>query len=211
MESVTAAYRQADGSVVICVTGQKAATPPLMFGRLPVESFSVILPADADADARIQPGEHTSLRRYVPGPAEIGGPCLETGAAGTAVPVRSIESRDLGHPAFERIPEPAVAEAIAGQTEVPAVIVFMSEGWWRPGKRPNTETEGWWREAHAPSIVYIADRPRFDGNRAVLVDPGLRPVDGNPAYIAVLPVAAVLDILAFPVFVVAVVTGLYKG
>lgn len=209
VESVTAAYRQADDSIVICVTGQKAAVPPLVFGRLPIEPFSLIVPADAGA--HIQPGEHATLPRYVPAPSEIGGPCPATGAAAVPLPVRIIESRDLGHPDFDRIPEEALAEAIASQPELPAAMVFMSEGWWRPGKRPDTETEGWWREAHEPSIVLIAANPRFDGARAVLVDPGLRPVDGNPAYVAALPVAAVLDILAFPVFVVAVVTGVYKG
>jgi hypothetical protein len=209
VQSVTAAYRQADGNVVICVTGQKAAVPPLVFGRLRVEPFSLILPADAGS--RVEPGEHAALPRYVPAPSEIGGPCPENSAAGIPLPVRVIESRDAGHPDFDWIQDEALAEAIASQKEVPAVLVFMSEGWWRPGKRPDTETEGWWREAHAPSIVFIAARPRFDGARAVLVDPGLRPVDGNPAYVAALPAAAVLDILAFPIFVVAVVTGAYKG
>ena len=100
-----------------------------------------------------------------------------------------------------------MAAAVAGQPEVPTVIVFMSEGWWRPGKRPDTETENWWRAAHDPKIVYVDPRPRFDGARAVLIEPGLRPARGNPAYIAALPPAVVLDVLMLPVFLISVAAG----
>lgn len=209
VESVTAAHRRSDGSVVVCVTGQRAATPPLVFGRLPVEPFSLILPADAGD--RVEPGEQASVRRYVPAPAEIGGPCPEPTTSDTALPVRIVQSRDIGHPDFDYIPEPAMAEAIAGQPEAPAIVVFMSEGWWRPGDRPDTETEGWWREARDPKIVYLDLLPRFDGSRAVLIEPGLRPAEGNPVYIAALPAAVVQDVLMFPIFVIAVATGIYEG
>lgn len=209
VESVTAAYRRADDSVVICVTGQKAAVPPLVFGRLPVEPFSLVLPADATA--RVQSGEHAVLPRFVPSPAEIGGPCPAPDTAGAALPVRVVQSRDFGHPEFERIPDAALAEALASQPETPAVVVFMSEGWWRPGRRPDTDTENWWRAAHAPSLVFVDTRPRFDGTRAVLVDPGLRPAKGNAAYIVALPAALALDIIALPLFFITLATGIYGG
>lgn len=202
VESVTAAHRRSDGGVVVCVAGQRAATPPLVFGRLPVEPFSLILPADAGA--RVEAGDHASVRRYVPTPAEIDSRCAEPTAPGMTLPVRIIHSRDLGHPDFDWIPEPALADAIAGQPEVPAIVVFMSEGWWRPGKRPDTESEGWWREDRDPKIVYVDPRSRFDGARAVLIEPGLRPAEGNPAYVAALPAAVVLDILMVPLFVISV-------
>ncbi len=209
VESVTAAYRRHDGSVVVCVTGQRAATPPLVFGRLPVEAFSLILPADATA--RIETGDHASVRRYETAATEVEGPCPEPAAPGTALPVRIVHSRDIGHPVFHWIPEPAMARTIAGQPEVPAIVVFMSEGWWRPGKRPDTESEGWWREDRDPKIVYVDSQSRFDGAQAVLIEPGLRPADGNPAYVAALPAAVVLDILMAPVFIIAVATGVYEG
>ena len=209
VESVTAAYRQDDGSVIVCVTGQRAATGPLVFGRLPVEPFSLRLPVDAAA--QVDPGEHASVRRYVPPASAVGGPCPRAEVAGASLPVRIVRCRELGHPAFDRVPEAAMAAVIADQPLEPAILVFMSEGWWRPGNPPDTETEGWWRNDRDPKIVYVDSEPRFNSARAVLIEPGLRPVAGNPLYVAALPAAAALDILTIPVFIVAVVTGVYKG
>ena len=209
VESVTVAYRRVDGSIVICVTGQRAATPPLVFGRLPVEPFSLILPADAAA--RVEAGDHASVRRYELAATEVEGPCAEPATLGVALPVHIADSEEFSNRVFDLFPEPAVAETIARQPKVPTIVVFMSRGWWRGGGPPDSQPEGWWRENHDPKIVYVDPQPRFDGARAVQIEPGLRPAKGNPAYIAALPAAVVLDVLMFPIFIVAVATGIYEG
>ena len=209
VKSVTSAHRGDDGSVVICVTGYPAS-PPAVFGSNPVEAFSLILPAETTGLVPVEARPlrrrddraatvHPTIRRYDLAATELAGPCRDPKVSGIAVPVHTIRHSDLGyesHESFSEIPAAAVAGVIERQATPPAVYAFITYEF--GGRRAK--------------VVYVAAKARFDGVRAVLIEPGVRrPVKGNPLYIPVLPVAAVLDVLTVPVFIFAVVTGIYRG
>ncbi|MDH3703977.1 MAG: hypothetical protein OEU46_21995 [Alphaproteobacteria bacterium] len=183
VEAVTSAGRRDDGSIVVCVIGRPAAVPPFV-GDRQAEAFSLVLSAEIAGLVAID--AHPYMRRYRLTKADVAGPCQGSVADASAVPVHTFRHGDLGYPEgdrFNRIPT-AVGAFIEHRASPPAVYVFM------------TNLSG----NKTANIVYAATEARFDGGRAVLIQPGQRPVKGKPGYIAALPVTVVVDVLLLPVY-----------
>ena len=66
----------------------------------------------------------------------------------------------------------------------------------------------WWAEMTRLPKLQIVVSALTTTARAVLVEPTPRPVKGNPAYVALLPVAVVFDVVvAVPLFLVSLAMG----
>lgn len=183
--AVTSAHQRDDGSVVVCVIGKPGAIPAFtLAGGSPDEAFSLILPADTTGRLTIDRA-HASLPRYLPGVADAAGACADRAPPGTPLPVHAVTNGDLGYPEHERltnIPDAALEDLFDSRAGPPAIYVHT------------------WSPADYREIIYVAPEARFDGARAVFMEPGRRPAQGNPAYIAALPVAVVVDVLMAPVY-----------
>lgn len=181
VDSVNSAQRRDDGSVAICVTGKPAAPPALDGEYREAEPYSLILPADTRGRLAIDEAQ-PSLRRYALTGADVAGACADDSASGTPLPVHAVGPGDVGYPGstitlLKEIPDANLAQLFETRSGPPAVYVYV------------------YKSSGYPEIIYVAPEARFDDARAVHIERDPRPVEGNPAYVVVLPFAVVFDVV----------------
>lgn len=180
---VTAAWREADGTLRICVTGTPAERSENMAMLFPGADYGIVFPAglyetgaaDAPKLYRTKAAEPT----FNPTAAEIEGPCPTPPTGSAAVPVRHVRPGDLGVDSFAFAKGAALATLFASEPAGPAIFEFAD---------------------HPSSYIYYrAGAPSFDGSAVVEIGLAPRAVEPRPAWILALPFALVFDVATSPV------------
>jgi hypothetical protein len=184
--TVTAAWREADGDLRVCVIGTPAERSENMAMLFPGAAYSIVFPADLYETGA---GDAPKLYRTKAAEPEfnltaeqIEGPCPTPPAEWSAVPVRRVQPGDLGADSFAFAEDTALAALFAAAPAGPAVFEFA-----------DTPSSG---------LYYRAATPAFDGSAVVEIDLALREVEPRPAWILALPFALVFDAVTSPVQVV---------
>ena len=183
VSGVTAAWREVDGTLRICVTGTPAERSENMAMLFPGADYGIVFPAglyesgaaDAPKLYRTKAAEPT----FNPTAAEIEGPCPETLVDGTTVPVRHVRPGDLSVDSFAFAEGAALAALFASEPAGPAIFEFVDH--------PSS------------ALYYRGGAPAFDGSAVVEIDLAPRAVEPRPAWILALPFALVFDVATSPV------------
>lgn len=183
VSQVTAAWREVDGDLRLCVTGTPAERSDNMAMLFPGAAFSIVFPAGL-----YEAGAANAPKLYRTKAAEpefnltaeqIEGPCPEPPADWPAVPVRRVQPGDLGVDSFAFADDNALAALFAAAPAGPAVFEFV--------------------DSPSSDLYYRATSPAFDGSAVVEIDLALREVEPRPAWILALPFALVFDVVTSPV------------
>jgi hypothetical protein len=183
VSEVSSAHRQASGAVVVCVVGRVAQTPwPFKSWDTP---FSLTLPPNTPVIVA------KSIRREIPRyeikTADVGGACPEKADGATALPVHRIEASRLGLARYDSLDYDTLAAHVAGPGMDGSAVWVVDYGY--------------------KEIFYLDESPRFEGRRAVRIHTGEREVPAQPAYLLLLPLAVVWDVLMFPVYLLLALGG----
>ncbi len=183
VSEVTAAWREADGTLRICVIGTPAERSENMAMLFPGAAYSIVFPADlyetGTADAPKLYRTKAAEPEFNLTAPEIEGPCPTPPAEWTAVPVRHVEPGDLGVDSFAFAGNDALAVLFAAEPAGPTVFEFAGD--------------------LSSDLYYRAATPVFDGSAVVEIDLALREVEPRPAWILALPFALVFDVVTSPV------------
>lgn len=183
IDTVTAAWRESNGDIRVCVTGdpaERAHTTAVLFKGV---DYSFVLPAGLyEAGSKSAP-ELQRTKDPVPEfnltAARVQGSCPDTGDDRTAIGVRRVTPADLGAKSFAFAGDAARKDIFTALPGGPAVFEFA--------------------DSPSSSLYYRADKPIFDGSRVVEIDLALREKEPRPAWILVLPFALVFDVATSPV------------
>jgi hypothetical protein len=183
VREVKSAHREPSGTVVVCVLGQRAHTP-WPFGSGANEEFSVSIPPDAPVTLR------KSIRYEIPrfevSAANVGRPCPAEPGPSTAVPVRTLRRAEIPDRSYFSPDYPEFMALVGAGDEAPAL---------------------WTVDVGYLRLFYVSDALRFENRRAVEIETGPRDVEGQPAYVALLPFAVVWDVLALPFYLLWALAG----
>lgn len=187
VRDVTSAYRQPSGAVVVCVVGTPAQTPSPFGSR--VTAFSLTLPPGASVSVP------KSVRREIPRfqvtAANVGAACPQNNIEpAISIPVRRIESSRIGDRSYFN-PDYDEFTALLGPDSEGSAVWTVYTGY--------------------TTLFYVSESPRFEGRRAVKIQTYEREVEGQPAYLALLPFAVAFDVLMVPVYLLWALAGGLHG
>ncbi len=183
VSEVTAAWREADGNLRLCVVGTPAERSDNMAMLFPGAAYSIVFPAGL-----YETGAADASKLYRTKAAEpefnltadnVEGPCPAPPTGWTALPVRRVQPGDLGVESFAFADDAALTALFAEGPDGPAVFEFAGH--------PSS------------ALYYRAATPAFDGSAVVEIDLALREVEPRPAWILALPFALVFDVATSPV------------
>lgn len=183
ISGVTAAWREADGDLRICVTGTPAERSENMAMLFPGADFSVVFPAGSyESRAADAPKLY---RTKAPEPefnltaSHIEGPCPTPSPNSIPVSVRRAQPGDLGVESFVYADDTAMTALFAASPPGPTVFELAGD--------------------LSSDLYYRADAAIFDGSRIVEIALALRDVEPRPAWILALPFALAFDAATSPV------------
>lgn len=175
---VTAAMRAEDGTVTICVTGTQAGA--FFYSS---SDFSITVPAETFVRA-----PHRLLSRFVATEEYVGGPCPATRSQSlsraTPLPIETVRNRDFGGDGVWPLSDDTLRASFA-ETAAPAIYKFVGPSWVGSGDFVD--------------IVYVHDAAAVEGDRAFEIYTPIRKIDGNPAWIVLVPFAVVFDVVTGPI------------
>lgn len=184
---VTDAYRDTEGNVRVCVIGEPA-TAYVLPREYPDfdQVYSLVYPAARTPE--LAAGGHESIPQYRITSADVNGGCPPAGPHLTSLPVFHPQMRQFGDMGYHGISDAALVDLFDSNAGLPAIYVFGPE-FSGPHRR----------------IVYVPEGPERGLARAVEVATVPREVEGQPAFIMLLPVALAIDIVTSPVQFVLIV------
>lgn len=184
--SVTAAWRDADGNVTVCVTGMPAGANYWLGSS---RSYRLVYPAASSPDLKVF--YHEAIPEYQVTAADVKGECPSEMPGMTPLPVGQIHAREFGKGDYSEMSDEALAAFFADRAEAPAVYMFE----YRFGKEYG---------ADLMKVVYVHETPVQGTARAVEFATRGRKRNGSPAHALLLPFAVAWDVVTFPVQLLAV-------
>ena len=182
VDEVTAAWREPNGDIRVCVRGDPAErghSTAMLFKEV---DYSVVLPAGLFETG---PESAPALQRTKdPVPefnltaARVQGRCPDGGGGRTAIPVRRVLPAELGVESFAFADDADRETLFMAGAGGPVVFEFV--------------------ETPSSSLYFRAGAPVFDGSRVVEIDLALREKEPRPAWILVMPFALLFDLVTSP-------------
>lgn len=183
IDRVTAAYREANGDIRICVRGdpaERAYTTAVLF---PEVDYSFLLPAGLYETGSDRAPQLHRTKDPVPEfnltAAEVQGRCPEAAGSRTAIEVRRVVPADLGVESFVFADHSLRQRLFDAPPDGPVVFEFV--------------------DMPSSGLYYRGESPVFDGSRMVEVDLALRKKEPRPVWILMLPLALAYDVVTSPV------------
>jgi len=181
---VTAAYRDANGNVTVCVNGREAGA--FFFDT----QFALSFPAAASPQFDRDAGTHRMIPEYRVTAADVHGGCPGKLDGLLELPVLVVRAKDFGNADYAGMSDKALAEFFEHRARAPAIYMF----YYRPFSSDPTLLF---------KLVYVSEKTAHDPVRAVEIATRERQLKPQPAFIAALPFAAVFDLVMFPFEILA--------
>lgn len=183
VSEVTAAWREANGDIRVCVRGDPAERPYTTAILFDDVDYSFLFPASLyEAAPERAPKLHRTkdpVSEFNLTNAEVQGRCPKAAADHASIEVRRIRPADLEVESFVYA-DYAVRQLLFDAPPAgPVIFEFVDS--------PSSE------------LYYRAATPAFDGSAVVEIDLALREVEPRPAWILALPFALVFDVVTSPV------------